>query len=66
MSSLLSPRDVALGGGPKDDPRPRVFLDGVVERFDGIKELFIDRPVRVRAGSGVEVLKLLVSGVVRC
>jgi hypothetical protein len=66
ISSLLSPRDVALGGGPKDDPRPRVFLDGVVERFDGIKELFIDRPVRVRAGSDVEVLKLLVSGVVRC
>jgi hypothetical protein len=44
-----------------DDPRPRVFLDGVVERYNGIKELFIDRPVRVRRGYGIEVLKLLVS-----
>ncbi len=60
-SSPSSRDDEVMRGGPKDDPRPRVFLDGVVERFNGLKELFIDRPVRVRAGSGEGVLKLLVS-----
>ncbi|KAJ9120263.1 hypothetical protein QFC22_003163 [Naganishia vaughanmartiniae] len=40
--------------------RPPVFLDGIVREFTGIKELFIDRPIRAPYGSEEETLMLLV------
>lgn len=41
--------------------RPPVFLDGIIRQFTGIKELFIDRPVRARYGSEEDTLRFLVS-----
>ncbi len=62
ISSMDSNGDVMATSGPEvDDPRPRVFFDGVVERYSGIKELFIDRPVRARHGKSTDVLQILVS-----
>jgi hypothetical protein len=43
------------------DNRPPVFLDGVVRQFTGIKELFVDRPVRAPYGSEEDTLRFLVS-----
>lgn len=40
--------------------RPPVFLDGIVRQFTGIKELFVDRPVRAPYGSEEDTLRLLV------
>lgn len=53
--SAAERRKVAL------DNRPPVFLDGIVRQFTGIKELFVDRPVRAPYGSEEDTLRFLVS-----
>lgn len=45
----------------EDKSRPPVFLDRLVDRFDGIKELFIDRPIRSREHGEINTKQTLVS-----
>lgn len=53
--SAAERRKVAL------ENRPPVFLDGIIRQFTGIKELFVDRPVRAPYGSEEDTLRFLVS-----